>query len=367
MNKSMRKAVGRKRVIAAALISLAILVVFAWKAGIRLENVRDELMQASWGILAATFAASAGWHVFVGADKWWRILRSLGARVPFGEVLRVRLGSDPIRFVMPFKSGEIVGALYFGRWRHFGFGRAAGSIVFDKSLNFFGTLFWLYVGIAAMASLPATGYLFLHTAVGAAILVLVYVRPVRRAAALTAAAIHPKLGRFADGVLSAFEEFSPLKKLGFLLYGIVFQLRPLFVCALLFIAFHPDRLPSLQEFLTYGSIVVLMSNVPLTVAGIGPRETTLALLFSEFAGQATLFSVGILMSLSIHVIPAILGIPLMIPLVRSLAGPAESLGAERPEGAEAAPVSSPAPVCPEAGLEFSPAADSPRLASQEDA
>jgi uncharacterized membrane protein YbhN (UPF0104 family) len=357
MNKSMRKAVGRKRVIAASLVSLAILVVLACKTGIRLETVRDELMQANWAILAATFAASAAWHVFLGADKWWRILRALGAGVPFGEVLRVRLGSDPIRFAMPFKSGEIVGALYFGRWRQFGFSRAAGSIVFDKSLNLFGTLFWLYVGIAAMASLPATGYLVLHTAVGAAVLVLVYARPVRRAAALAAAAVHPKLGRFAEGVLSAFEEFSPLKK----------QLRPLFVCALLFIAFHPDRLPSLQEFLTYGSIVVLMSNVPLTVAGIGPRETTLALLFSEFAGQATLFSVGILMSLSIHVIPAILGIPLMIPLVRSLAVPAESLAIERGAGEEATAPPPGATVCPQAALELSPAADPARLAGQEEA
>ena len=66
-------------------------------------------------------------------------------------------------------------------------------------------------------------------------------------------------------------------------------------------------MPSMQEFLTFGSVAVLMSNVPLTVAGIGPREAAIVALFSAYAGEATLLSVGVLMSFSIHIVPAIIG------------------------------------------------------------
>jgi len=167
------------------------------------------------------------------------------------------------------------------------------------------------------------------------------VRPLRDLATKAAQRIHPKLGRLARGVLSAFEEFSPGRKIGFLGYGIVFQLRPLIVCYLLFLAFNPARMPSLQEFLAYGSVVVLMSNVPLTVAGIGPREAALTTLFATYASDVTLLSVGILMSFSIHVVPAILGIPFMFPLLRALAaaspGEARVTAPRRAEGATPIP------------------------------
>lgn len=319
MNRPVRKAIGRKRVIAAAAISLAILAVLAWKTGVRLEAVGSSFRGVNWQVLLVTFAFSTAWHVFLGADKWWRIMRAQGANLRFWEVCRVRLGSDPIRFALPLKSGELVNAFYFGRNEALGFSRAAGSIAFDKALNFFGTIFWLYVGIAAMARAPAMSQLALHTAVGAAVLVLLWVGPIRRLGANVAAAIHPKLGRLATGVLSGFEEFSTLQKLGFLLYGIVFQIRPLVVVALLFHAFHTAQIPSIVQFLAYGSIVVLMSNVPLTVAGIGPREAALTLLFADFADPAVLVSIGLMMSFSIHIAPSILGIPLMFPLIRALA------------------------------------------------
>ncbi len=318
MNLPNGKIAGRKRIVFAGLLSLVIVALLAWKAGVRLEAVAEQLSRLNWPLLAATLAFSALWHVFLGADKWWRVLRAQGADVGYWEVFRVRLGSDPIRFAAPMKAGEIVNAVYFARLQELGFSRAAGSIVFDKSLNFFGTVFWLYVGIAAMAELPAAGYLGLHTAMGVAVLIVICVRPARRAATMLATAVHPKLGKLATGVLSAFEEFSPLKKIGFLLYGIIFQLRPLTVLGLLFVAFRPDRVPSIQELLGLGSVVVLMSNIP-SLGGIGPREAALMAAFKSCADETMLLSVGLMMSFTVQVLPAFLGIPLMVPLLRAVA------------------------------------------------
>jgi hypothetical protein len=313
----------RRRTVWVGLLSALILAALAWKAGLRWEEIESQVRRLNWALLAGTLVFSAAWHMLLGADKWWRILRALGADVGFGEVFRVRLGSDPIRFAMPLKAGEVVNAAYFAKHEGFNFSRAAGSVVFDKSLNFFGTVFWLYVGMAAIVQLPAAGYLALHTAMAAGVIVLFCVRPVRRAATLAAGRLHPRLGRFAAGVLSAFEEFTPARKVFFLLYGVVFQLRPLAVCWLVLAAFRLDRLPALDELLALGSVVVLMSNIP-SLGGIGPREATLMAVFADYASPPTLLSVGLLMSFAVQVFPALLGIPWMFPLLRSMAPQVEA-------------------------------------------
>jgi hypothetical protein len=320
VNPAVGKVAGRKRVALAILISVAILVLLAVKAEIRLENILSQLREVRWGLLVGTLVFSALWHVFVGADKWWRILRAQGAPVKYWEVWRVRFGSDPIRFAVPLKAGEIVNAAYFGRLESLGFSRAAGSVVFDKALNLFGAVFWLYVGFAAIATVPNSRSLAVHTTVGLAVLVLIFSRSARHLVTRLAGRIHPKLKRLGKGVLSAFEEFSPAQKCFFLLYGIIFQLRPLAVCALLFIAFEPNaqQMPTVQQFLAYGSVVVLMSNVP-SMGGIGPREAALMKMFKDFADPGILLTVGLSMSFAVQLLPAILGIPLMFPLLRAVA------------------------------------------------
>ena len=61
-----------------------------------------------------------------------------------------------------------------------------------------------------------------------------------------------------------------------------------------------------------------MSNIP-SMGGIGPREAAVVEMFKGFADPATLLTVGLAMSFGVQVLPAILGIPWMFPLMRSLA------------------------------------------------
>lgn len=348
MNELTRWFLGRKQTALAVLVSAAILAVLAAKVNVRLHAPHDEqsrlidhLRQLNWPVLLGTFAFSTFWHTVVGADKWWRILRAMGAGATWLEVFRVRLGSDPIRFASPFKSGELVNAAYFAGVQDFGFSRAAGSIAFDKAVNFFGTLVWLYAGVVALAKVPPAGHIVLHSCMGAVLVMLLALRMPREILRRVAGRIHVRLGRLATGVLAGFEEFSLARKLGFLAYGVVFQLRPLIVCYLLFVALNTPQMPSLQEFVAFGSVAVLMSNVPLTVAGIGPREAAIMALFAPYGDALTLLSVGVLMSFSIHVIPAIVGIPFMFGLLRAIA--ARTLERGTDEGvATAAPATVPA-------------------------
>jgi uncharacterized membrane protein YbhN (UPF0104 family) len=344
MSNSMKLLLAPKHRALALVLSATILAVLVFKVNVRIHvphgpqhTLVDRLGQVNWFILCGTFAFSALWHTVLGADKWWRILRAMGSRAGWIEVFRVRLGSDPIRFASPLKAGELVNAVYFGRLEAFGFSQAAGSIAFDKAINFIGTLVWLYIGTAALSRVPSFGHILLHTGMGAAILSVLAVRWPREMLRRTACHVHAKLGRLVTGILAAFEQFSLGQKVALVTYGVVFQLRPLIVCYLLFLAMSPRHMPSLVEFVAFGSVAVLMSNIPFTVAGIGPREAAIMALFAPYADRMTLLGVGVLMSFSIHVVPAIIGIPFMFGLLRTLAATQPAVGEVQtePEGGDA--------------------------------
>jgi hypothetical protein len=105
-----------------------------------------------------------------------------------------------------------------------------------------------------------------------------------------------------------------------------------------------ERLPSTEELLGLGSVVVLMSNIP-SLGGIGPREAALMAAFAGYADQSTLLSAGLLMSFSVQVFPAILGLPWMFPLLRAVTpGGAEPKPRDAPDADALAEVPGPSAV-----------------------
>jgi hypothetical protein len=117
----------------------------------------------------------------------------------------------------------------------------------------------------------------------------------------------------------------------------------------LFHAFGADfeRQPTPAEFLASGSVVVAFSNVPLAQWGTGPREFALNLLFHTYlkpqaaqaqqeipdivekaldpvaptptpVGAQTLIAIGLLMAVSIHFVPAFLGLPFLVQFLNAL-------------------------------------------------
>lgn len=301
----------------AGAVSLGILIVLFWKVGVRFKEVKELWREANKSLLFATFAFSFLWHEIVGTDKWYRILKRLGAPVSWFEVLTVRLGSDPIRFAAPFKSGELFNAAWFYGRGYLDFPRSLSSILFDKTLNFIGTLYWLFLGLILLGRVSLEQQLLqllLMLVFGMGLICLLVFEPLRAFLADLGGRVHPKARKLVDGGLAPFREMTVRQKIFFLLYGIFFQLRPLLVLYLLFRTFGIH--PPFSELVTFGSIVVLMSNIPYTTAGIGPREVAVTALFAAYADKSMLPLIGILMSFSIHIAPAIIGIPFAPRIVR---------------------------------------------------
>jgi len=316
-----------KRFVLAAGISLGIVLLLCWKTGTKISEVAHEFRHPDAPLLVGlAFLISAAIHILAGAHKWYLILRGMGCDTTYREVLFVRMGSDPVRIVMPFKTGELSNIAYFWRRGKLSFARSASWILFDKALNIGGTFFWLIVGLvmyllsAERAQLPqATWVLAFGTGIGIAALIAGMLplasATVRQAMRRLADRLGPRLGGIVVQLLSTFEEIPPRRKAALLLYGIGFQLRPLIVFYLLVQAFG-SRFAAvpLWAVLAWGSVVVACSNVPYTEWGTGPREAALLAVFGSYVkgeSSAVLFAIGILMAVAIHFVPALFGLPLL--------------------------------------------------------
>ncbi|MBN1868556.1 flippase-like domain-containing protein [Candidatus Sumerlaeota bacterium] len=324
---------GRKRWIATILSVVAAVFIYFYlwrKFDVNWTRLAEAWRGANKPLLLYTFAFSAFWHIVLGTDKWYRILKRLGAPTTWLEVMFVRMGSDPIRVVVPFKSGELANAAYFYQRGELGFARSVSSILFDKVLNFIGTFYWLFFGLAILAVarddslfelIPREGQeriwekLAVMVAAGVVAGCLLVFAPVRDLMSAVGGKIHRKVRRLVDEGLAPFREMTMRQKGFFLLYGIFFQMRPLLVLYLLFAVFGST--PAMTEILTFGSIVVLMANIPLTPSSVGVREGVIMFLFASYGTSSSQLLIGSLMLVAIQIVPAILGIPFAPRLLRA--------------------------------------------------
>jgi hypothetical protein len=321
-----------RHVLGAALglvISLAMLAVLWFYKGIRVDALRQAWDQADKMILLVTIVLSAAFHHFLGAHKQWCVLRAMGVDIPYVEALFLRLGSGPLRNLVPLEAGELVNIVYFWRHKQMRFGRASGAMIFDRGLNIIGTSFWLLVGLIALADVGREWQALLLIGAGAAYGVFFFFTPLHDLVVRMAGRLVPKAGRFFEGVLAPFREFSVRQKFFFMAYGAFFQLRSLAVCYCLFRAYGVA--PTLAHTVGYVPMAVLAGHMPGVVMGAGPREAAIMFLFADYASAEVLGSVGALMTLSVHAIPIFLGIPWVWWVLKRLAkketpGPAPVAG-----------------------------------------
>lgn len=307
----------------ASLVSLVILVILCMKAGVRLINILDDIRSVDALWLAGIFIFSEAVHVFVGSWKWLLILRGIGCPTSYGEMLFVRVGSDPVRFAMPFKLGEVSNVLYFSQTGKLPFCQSASWILFDKALNFLGTIFWLLIGLLLTG--VASELKWPVVAAGCALVALLVIPQLRWAAVKIAGLFHRKLGELTRQLLTTFERIRFRRRIELIVLALLFQLRPLIVCYLLFVAMGPANFatrPAIPELLSKGSAVVVASNLPGSQAGMGYRETALVNLFSSHLAnpdyKSPLVTMGILIAVAMFVVPAVIGLPFMASFIAAI-------------------------------------------------
>ncbi len=279
--------------------------------------------------LATLFSCLA--NTILGADKWRRVVNYMGSDLSFGESVFVRLGAGPIRFSAPSKSGELVKPLYLQKQHGFPFVKGASSLVLDKLFNFWGVLFFLFLGIPFFgedvfirvplpftdARLPVHAGLFPLAFVVGPIVAwkcrgLVYALAKR---------VHGKLHKLLTDLLSAFELIGPWRQVFLFVYSVVFQATELITCYIVCRAVGFDPVVPFHKIMVFVPLVIIFSNIPAAWSGIGLREMAMVYLLPRygFGTPEQALTAGLLLSATEYVFPAIIGAPLVPKFLRCLA------------------------------------------------
>jgi len=297
----------KEKILKSACISITTIIAFVILfTKINIQDVLTVLLTVDAKFLILAIIVSIFANVFLASDKWRRILKEIGCHIPFRESLLIMTGSGPIRFILPFKSGEAAKAIYLKRKKNLGYEFGLSSLLFDKFSNLFGTLVLLYIGLffyetdfsrkAVLSSCSLVGVLSLGTNPR--------ILPTLAAAKLKTITI--KGYDFFKKIFLVLKAISLRKKVELLLYSVIIQFSAIVTAYIACRAL--DLTIPFSAMLVFIPVIILLSNVPVTVSGLGVREASVVFLFFRYGSQERLLSVGILISFIEHILPAMLGL-----------------------------------------------------------
>jgi len=275
-----------------------------------LSAVSERLAESAPGPVAGAVALSFLTNCCLASWRWAYILDRLGADIGFGEAFAVKMGSSPIKSLLPFRSGEASRVLYLKRRHGFSALRGTASVALELGSNL--AVFGMMVvagGIVFGAGLDGA-VLFLGCALflGAAGLALLSRPRARRQVRERVEKMRP--GRCRDlirAVLSIPGALGPGPMLRIFLFSLAIQAGKLLGFFLAGKALG-IRFPA-PVFLVALPFSILISTIPITVLGIGLRENSLAGLVPLFCAvpEAGIVGTALLFSLAEYVFPALLG------------------------------------------------------------
>jgi len=266
----------------------------------------ESLRACDFRLVGLAVLISLAVNVFLGAEKWRRILSALGCRLPYREVLSIRTGCIPFKILFPLKASELLKALYLDRRGKLSFSRSVGSLILDKVLNLLVVITIAVIGLA-FVDIPVSRLMLLFILL--LTLLTVYSGMFRQGLIGLATKIHPRLNGFVGNLLSGFAEAKTMEKTILVFYSFVYQSSELVNTFILLRAVGVE-VPFFY-LMAVVPVIMVINNLPITTLGLGTREIAVVIFFSEFGPSASLLSGGILISLIEHVLPVVIGLLFM--------------------------------------------------------
>jgi glycosyltransferase 2 family protein len=275
-----------------------------WAEGARV-NAMPVVVAAALSILG---------NAWLACEKYRLILRALGVEMALSEVILLKLGSLPLKNVLPLKSGEVVRLVYLQRAHGVSYLTGGVSVVLNLGLS-----------VLAVGMMMAPGYVWAASeGLAWAILALLGVL-------CLVAMAWPGMGSGPVGnggrggggggspvqkALSLLRDMGPAGLVRLVGFSLGFEGLKVVNYGLVFLAM--GLTPALDHFLRVTPPLILISSLPFTVMGLGLREGSVLVAFSSTAGEASLVSAGLWVSVVEGVVPLLAGLALLKPFMNRL-------------------------------------------------
>ncbi len=290
------------------LITVAILV--AIYAHIDLRALAERLIEVHPGYFALALLLFIP-QILVTSARWHIMMRDIRP-MTFLESLRMVMAGKALNALVPSKLGEMSKAFFLKQGASVDTGRSVSAVVLEKAFDLGGLCAILLLG--ALLTPSRTESVWAGALVGAGVLAglgAVVLLPLGSAAGAMARA-GGRMGKLWS-LLAGWEAVLEVWKRGRggRLAGLVFL-------SLLLWTLHVAQIylffPSLRQIvplvpaMTYIPLAILAGLLPITLAGMGTRDTALIFLFAPHADPAVTAGVGILCTMR-YWMDTLLGVP----------------------------------------------------------
>jgi uncharacterized protein (TIRG00374 family) len=229
----------------------------------------------------------------------------------FSESLRLVLAAKALNALLPSKLGELSKAYFLKVDAQVVASKALSAVVLEKALDLGGLCTVLLAGVVLAPDWTRTIGLGAIIALGVlVVLCLVLVLPLKVLFGKLKD-IHPWLTRFARFLEGWDEVIGGWKGRGGMLPGIL--LLSIFLWCLHVLQIYLF-FPSLNEVvpvapaLAFIPLAILIGLLPVTIGGMGTRDSALIFLFAAYAGAPVVAGVGLLCSMR-YWVDSLLGVP----------------------------------------------------------
>jgi len=270
-------------------------VLYALAARCGFSGIGNAFSAARPAPIIIAVAVSLVFRILLSPLLWQAALRSMGHNGRYRDLLMINAVSLPLKFVSPFRLSEVVRAAGLAALTREGFAAALGSTVAVKAAILEAT------GLLLLAGALFKNY-FTAAFIIAAALVVVPAVLVAVARSASRTDMPAWLGSFAQVVRPLAEPAT----LALLPAAVILQAGEI-VCAFLLIS-ALGAVVGAADILYFGSLMILVSAVPVSVQGLGIRESAAVMWLGAFALSPEIaLSFGLLQSVVYHVLPALFG------------------------------------------------------------
>ncbi|MCF7916151.1 MAG: flippase-like domain-containing protein [Candidatus Omnitrophica bacterium] len=285
-----------KIVIKAIILLIITVVIFVVLfRNIPFVEVATAIEKADFRVILLVLFVSILNGLLISSFRWKLILDKMGLNLSLKELLFIKLGSEPVISVMPFKVGEISRVLYLNRRKDMPADKIAFSIFAEYLLNLLTLFFFIFLGaiywIFQKVNLNLKDNLFIFS-------LIVKVPSFKNK-------LIDKLKKYFQILCRNKEVFLDKKILFFTFLSWIIELVGVYIISKAIGVEIPFFV-----ILTYLPGVILLSSLPISFLGLGVREGAMVFLFLKYAPSEKILALSILYSFSEHILPVFLGLSL---------------------------------------------------------
>lgn len=288
----------KKRKLILAGMAVLILAVLFWNMD--LARARDNVMNARPDYLLYAVGLMLTFPVLC-AIRWELIVRQLGTRLGFWQSFIIVMAAWPLGAITPAKSGDLIKLMFLKNV--FRYSQTTGVILAERmmdlvALSLYGTIGAIVYGLHQAGTI--TGAML----AGVIAFFLIAASPAVKW-------IPGKWQKIVVDVLEASKRIylNPITFLGTLAVTLLNWFCTFLQTWCCYKAFQTDV--PMSYIVAVLPLAIFIGLIPVTLSGMGTRDSAIAAFFSKYASYETNISVGILYSIFGYWLLSLMGVPFL--------------------------------------------------------